>query len=167
MNKWYAILTVALLVSCSSIDCSLNSLVRTKFQFYSSNGDSLSVLDTMTIVTTRMDDSDTILYDAVDDVIFNKGVGISSFHLPISYSHPEDVLVFCFSRDSMLVVDTVWIKKDDYPHFESVDCNASFFHELTDIRHTHNCFDSIVIVNPSVTNNDQVLHVRIYPKTGD
>lgn len=167
MNKWYAILTVAILVSCSSIDCSVNSLVRTKYQFYHSNGDSLSLLDTMTILTVRMDGSDTIIYDANDDVVFNKGVGISSFHLPISYSHPEDVLVFIFDRDSLQMSDTVWVKKDDYPHFESVDCNASFFHNLTNIRYTQNCFDSIVIVNPSVTNDDQVLHVRIYPKTGD
>ena len=167
MNKWYAILMVALLVSCSSIDCSVNNLVRTKYQFYSSSGDSLNLLDTMTVVTMRVDGSDTIIYDANDDVVFNKGVGISSFHLPISYSHPEDVLVFSFYRDSLHVTETVWVKKDDYPHFESVDCNASFFHNLTNIRYTQNCFDSIVIVNPSVTNDDKVLHVRIYPKTGD
>lgn len=167
MNKWYAILMVALLVSCSSIDCSVNNLVRTKYQFYSSSGDSLNLLDTMTVVTMRVDGSDTIIYNADDDVVFNKGVGVSSFHLPISYSHPEDVLVFHFDNANLHVTDTVWIKKEDYPHFESVDCNASFFHKLTDIRYTKNCFDSLVIVNPSVTNDDQVLHVRIYPKVSD
>ena len=159
MNRWVAVLMVALLVSCSSIDCSVNSLVRTKYQFYNSNGDSLSLLDTMTIVSKRVDGSDTVIY--------NKGVGFSSFHLPISYSHPEDVLVFRFDNSDLHVVDTVWLKKDDYPHFESVDCNASFFHRLTAIRYTTNCFDSLVIVNPSVTNDDQVLHVRIYPKVSD
>jgi hypothetical protein len=64
-------------------------------------------------------------------------------------------------------VDTLWIAKDDYPHFESVDCNASYFHKLTSIRHTHNCLDSVVIVNPSVTNDDQVVHILLYPKIGD
>ena len=169
MNKWYAILTVAILVSCSSIDCSVNSLVRMKYQFYHSNGDSLNVLDTMTIVTTRVDGSDTIIYDANDDVVFNKGVGISQFNLPISYTHPEDVLLFTFeiANTDSVVADTVWVKKDNYPHFESVDCNTTYFHTLTDVKYTRNYIDSIVIKNPSVTYDSKTVHFYFYPKSSN
>jgi hypothetical protein len=38
---------------------------------------------------------------------------------------------------------------------------------LTAIRHTHNCLDSVVIVNPSVSNDDQVVHVLLYPKVSN
>lgn len=148
-----------LFISCSSIDCSVNSLVRTRYQFTSNTGDSLKLMDTLNVVTKRKDGTDTL--------IFNQGDGISKFHLPISYSHPEDELVFHFDNGSLHMTDTVWIKKDDYPHFESVDCNASFFHTLTSIRHTHNVLDSAVIVNPSVTNDDQTVHVLLYPKVSD
>jgi hypothetical protein len=89
--------------------------------------------------------------------------------LPISYSHPEDVLLFKFeiaSTDS-LVRDTVWIKKDDYPHFESVDCNTTFFHTLTNVRYTRNYIDSIVINNPSVTYDSKTVHFYLYPKSDD
>ena len=159
MNKWLAILAVVMLVSCTSIECPINSWVRTRYQFTSSAGDSLKLMDTLNVVTVRKDGSDTL--------VLNRGIGISKFHLPISYTHPEDVLVFHFFGDSVDVTDTLWLKKDDYPHFESVDCNASYFHKLTDVRHTCNCLDSVVIVNPSVTNDDQVVHVNIYPKVGD
>ncbi|MBQ8948704.1 MAG: hypothetical protein IJ059_02825 [Prevotella sp.] len=159
MNKWVALLMAMVVVSCSSIDCPVNSLVRTQYQFTGSDGSVLSLGDTLTVVTARQDGSDTIL--------FNKGVNTSTFHLPISYSHPEDQLVFYFDSESLHLADTLWLKKEDIPHFESVDCNASFFHELTDVRHTHNCLDSVVIINPSVTNDDAVVHVYLYPKTDD
>ena len=148
------------LASCSSIDCSVNSLVRTQYQFTSSDGNALTLLDSLSVVTTTKDGKDT--------TILNKGVNISTFQLPISYSHPEDILVFQFSGSNGLsTADTVWVKKNDYPHFESVDCNAVFFHQLTDVRYTRNLLDSIVIKNPSVTNDDQVVHLYIYPKTDD
>ena len=148
------------LASCSSIDCSVNSLVRTQYQFTNSDGNALTLLDSLSVVTTTKDGKDT--------TILNKGVNISTFQLPISYSHPEDILVFQFSGSNGLsTADTVWVKKNDYPHFESVDCNAIFFHQLTDVRYTRNCLDSIVIKNPSVTNDDQVVHLYIYPKTDD
>ena len=159
-------LTSYLLTSCTSIECSINSLVRTRFQFTNSAGDSISLKDTLTVVTTRKDGSQKVIFTS-DSIIYNKGVGTCKFHLPISHSHPEDELVFHFIGDSIHLTDTLWVEKEDYPHFESVDCNASYFHKLTSIRHTHNCLDSVVIVNPSVTNDDQVVHVNISPKIGN
>ena len=61
--------------------------------------------------------------------------------------------------------DTVWVKKDDYPSFESVDCSAVFFHTLTGVRYTRNYIDSIVIKNPSVTYDPNTVHFYFYPKT--
>ena len=149
---------IGVLLSCSTIDCPVNSLVETKYEFYSSTGETLTLLDTLTVVTARQDGIDTV---------FNKGSNISSFSLPISYSHPEDVFVFRFKGDGWQTADTVWIKKEDYPHFESVDCNPLFYHDLTAVKCTHNLLDSIVFKNPSVTNDNQVVHLYIYPKTGD
>ena len=157
-RRLLGIAVVGVLMSCSTIDCPVNSLVETKYEFYSSTGETLTLLDTLTVVTTRQDGCDTV---------FNKGTKFSSFSLPISYSHPEDVFVFRFKGDGWQKADTVWIKKEDHPHFESVDCNPMFFHDLTAVRCTHNLLDSIVINNPSVTNDNQVVHLYVYPKTDD
>lgn len=151
----------ALMVACSSVDCPVDSTVATLYQVRNSDGTELTLSDTVTVSMTRADGTDTL---------FNKGIGISSFSLPISYSHPEDVLVFHFdnnNNDSLHVVDTVWIKKDDYPHFESVDCNTTYFHTITDVRFTRNYIDSIVINNPSVTYDSQTVHFYLYPKSSN
>lgn len=166
MKRWLVLPVVALMVSCSTIDCPVNSLVQTKYQFLDSAGEELTFLDTLTVVTTRKDGKDTLIYKS-DSIIYNKGVGVSTFSLPVSYTHPEDVLVFRFKGDGWYTADTVWIKKEDRPHFESVDCNPIFFHNLTAVKCTNNLLDSIVINNSSVTNDDQVVHFYIYPKTGD
>ena len=151
-----------LIAACTSIDCPVESNVATLYQVRNSDGTELTLTDSITVTTKTAKDSDTI--------IFNKGVGISSFSLPVSYKHPEDVLVFSFDNDNnnnLHVTDTVWIKKEDYPHFESVDCSAAFFHIITDVRYTRNYIDSIVIKNPSVTYDSKTVHFYFYPKSSN
>lgn len=159
MKKWLFFGLIALLVSCTSIDCPVNNVVATRYRFYNTAGDSLTIMDTLSITSTRKDGSDVTL--------LNRHVGKATFAIPISYSHPEDILVFNFYNSTFSVYDTVWVKKDDIPHFESVDCNASFFHELTGVRYTTNVIDSIVIKNPRVDYDKTTIHFHIYPKVSD
>ena len=165
MMKRLVYLSLAvLMVACSSVDCPVDSTVATLYNVRNSDGTELTLSDTMTVITTRADGTDV---NILDSVLYNKGIGISSFSLPISYSHPEDVLVFQFdnSKNDLHIADTVWIKKNDYPHFESVDCNTTYFHTLTDVKFTRNYIDSIVIKNPSVTYDSQTVHFYLYPKS--
>ncbi len=165
MKRLPYLMLVLMVAACSSINCPVDNIVSTQYKILNSDGTEWKLTDTMTIISTRMDGKDTSLY--------NQGIGISAFSIPISYSHPEDILVFHFDNtivndsDSIgiHVVDTVWVKKDDYPHFESVDCNTSFFHELTGVRCTHNYIDSIVIKNTSVTYDTETVHFLLYPKS--
>ena len=158
MKRLPYILFVMLLAACSSVDCPVNSIVETIYNVYDSEGNELALSDTLTVTSARMDGQDTTL--------LNKLVDKETFNLPISYSHAEDMLMFHFDNgnNNLHVTDTVWIKKDDYPHFESVDCNAIFFHTLTGVRYTRNYIDSIVIKNPSVTYDYQTVHFYFYPK---
>lgn len=161
MKRVTYLLLGVLLTACSSIDCPVESTVATLYQVRNSDGTELKLADTLTVATTRADGNDTL---------YNKGIGISEFTLPISYKHPEDVLVFSFDNQNnkdLHVTDTVWVKKDDYPHFESVDCNAAFFHKITDVKYTRNYIDSIVINNPSVTYDSQTVHFYLYPKSSN
>ena len=155
------LLLVVLMTACSSIDCPVDATVTTQCQIKNSDGTEHTLSDTMTVTSVRSDGKDTILY--------NKGIGISKFTLPVSYTHPEDVLVFQFdnSNNNLHITDTLWIKKYDYPHFESVDCNTTYFHTITDVKYTCNYIDSIVINNSSVTYDSQTVHLYLYPKSND
>ena len=155
------LLLVVLMTACSSIDCPVDATVTTQYQIKNSDGTEYTLSDTMTVTSVRSDGKDTILY--------NKGIGISKFTLPVSYTHPEDVLVFQFdnSNNNLHITDTLWIKKYDYPHFESVDCNTTYFHTITDVKYTCNYIDSIVINNSSVTYDSQTVHLYLYPKSND
>ena len=53
MRKWVMILAAVVVVSCTSIDCPINNLVRTHFQFTNSAGDSLKLTDSLKIVSAR------------------------------------------------------------------------------------------------------------------
>ena len=158
MRKWLFFIVMAFVVSCSTIDCPVNNIVETRYRFYNTDGDSLVLMDTLTITSKRNDNT---------EVLLNRKVGSATIPVPISYSHPEDILVFNVYNSEYSIVDTVWVKKDDIPHFESVDCNASFFHKITGIRHTTNFIDSIVINNPTVDYDKTTIHFYIYPKVGD
>ena len=158
MKRLPIILLFFLTVACSSIDCPVNSIVSTKYLILDKTGAEMPLSDTLSVLTRRNDDTITVL---------NRLVQKANFSLAVSYSHPEDVLFFVFHNGPLFVVDTVWIKKDDFPHFESVDCKASFFHTLTDIRYTNNYIDSIVIKNTSVNYDVSTVHFHLYPKVSN
>ena len=157
---WQLLTCMSLLVmfSCSSIDCPVQNVVSVQYEIRDKAGEALSITDSLSVISERKDGQ---------YVSLNRLIGKSAFSLPISYAHPEDVLFFCFKDSVKTLVDTVWIKKDDIPHFESVDCSAAFFHELANVRHTHNAIDSLVIVNTSVTYDVNTVHFYLYPKTGN
>ena len=141
------------LSACSTISCPVQNVVAVNYAIHDADGVETKLLDTLWVWTARMDGTDTLL---------NRIVGKSSFSLQISYSHPEDTLVF-FVADTLnrATLDTVWLKKDDIPHFESVDCSAHYFHHLTAVRSTHNGIDTIIINNPSVTYDPTKTHLYL------
>ena len=164
----YILLLCALIVGCSSIDCPMNSSVRTFYELHNSDGTILQIGEYLSVVSKRFDGTDTTLFSGPDTLLLNKATGISKFSLPMSQSHPEDILIFRYTDltgEKVYAIDTVWIKKEDIPHFESVDCNASFFHQLTDVRHTHHFIDSLVIKERSVDYDKTKVHFYLYPDT--
>ena len=143
-------------VSCSSIDCPLNSLVFTQYQLMTSAGKVDTLADTLTISTKRTDGGDSVLID--------KNTGTTEFSLPISYSQPQDVFYFEM-KDTVtkaVAYDTVMVTKEDKLHFESADCSPSYFHKITSVSSTHNVIDSVVIINPDVNYDTSKKHFRIY-----
>lgn len=153
--RWLPIglLATALLCACSSIDCPLNNRVYTQYVF---KGEADTLKDTLTVIAVRPG-------VASDTVVFNRGVNLTSLLVPVSYTQAEDVLAFQFTNaEGDVTTDTVWITKENQPHFESVECSPNFFHTLTGIRCTHKRIDDIAINHPNVDYDATKEHIYIY-----
>lgn len=143
---------VLAMVGCTSLDCPLNNTTYTKYRLM---GNVTTLNDTMTISTTKT--------EGTDSVLINKDVKVDSFILPMSYHQPEDVFYFEIrNQENQVYKDTVTVKKEDFSHFESVDCNPAFFHTITEVKTTHNLIDSIVINNKDVNYDASKAHFYIY-----
>ncbi len=139
------------LSACTSLDCPLNNKVSIKCCM---KGEVDTLNDTLTVRALRADGSDTIL--------FNRGTYTTYLTFPPSYSNKEDVLAFDVTDTTGTVSDTIRITKSNHPHFESVDCGPTFFHDIIGIYHTHHAIDSIVINYPHVDNDTTNEHLYIY-----
>ena len=140
--------------ACTSIDCPVQNTVYAGYSLYTPGEQVDTLRDTMYVFAHRADGKDTL--------VFNAGIGLTAFQLPVSYSHPEDTLRFLFINGSdYAVLDTVWIKKEDIPHFESVDCSASFFHRLTAVRTSHNAIEALTINKDFVDYDAETPHFYI------
>ncbi len=152
----FPFLLVAIITGCSSIDCPVQNTVYTVYRLYDSDGIETTLGDTLTIYTTRRNGTDSIL--------LNRSLNTKEFNLPISYNDNEDTLFFEVKNKIETLTDTVYINKDNYPHFESVDCNASFFHDINSVKWTRHAIDSIAINKKSVNYDSATEHFHIYFK---
>ena len=142
---------------CSSIDCSINSLVRSHYAFRKSTGVADTLRDTLTI-TTRTIHGDTIL--------LNRATDISEFSLPVSYALDGDTLTFSFTtREGRQYDDVVVIKKSNISHFESVDCPPTFFHDIDSISHQGTVIDSLRVNDKHIDNDTEKKNIYIYLKS--
>lgn len=164
------LIAVATLAACTSIDCPVKNTVYTVYGLKKADGttDTLNT-DTLWVWSQRVDGTDTVITTHREDNIELNcyyGPKATTFQLPISYTQPEDVL-YLLIRDANKdeYVDTIRIKKDNFPHFESVDCQASYFHTITSVMTTHNIIDSLVIKNPNVNYDATNPHFYIYFKS--
>ncbi len=148
--------------ACTSIDCPVQNTVYTIYDIMQPNGnkDTLTA-DTLTISTKRLDKEQR------DTIVLNKlcGAKAFTFNLPISHVQPEDVFVLDVRNTAGLKwIDTLRIKKENIPHFESVDCQVSYFHTITAVSVTHHIVDSVVINNPHVNYDTKTTHFKLYLK---
>ena len=146
------------LSACSSIDCPLNNRTYASFKLA---GDVTKLVDTLTVSTPRNIDN-----PEEDTVLINRLVDTDSLSLPMSYQRTEDVYIFTFvQKDTELkTIDTLWVSKENEPHFESVDCNPVMFHTIKDVRFTPRAIDDIKVNYNKVTYNDAKAHFLIYLK---
>lgn len=149
---------MAMLPSCSTFDCPLNNKVYASIKLA---GNVKSLDDTLSVSIPR-----NMRDDESDTVVVNRLTETDSLSLPISYVHDEDLYLFHFKQKGTGIetTDSVWVKKTNEPHFESVDCSPAMFHTVNGVRYTRHSIDSISINNNKVTYNDAKAHFFLYLK---
>ncbi len=166
MKKLPLILLALLLLTagCSSIDCPVQNRVATVYVLKKANGTADTLKGHFAVMTRRATGKDTTLYG--DTAQAKSQVELVTLQLPIGYTTQEDTLFFVLRDTSKVWADTVFVKKENRPQFESVDCKMSFFHTLTGVRlSSHNLIDSISIVKTAVTYDLSEPHFNIYFKS--
>ena len=160
MRKIVIILFVAAIAACTSIDCPVQNTVYTVYNLKKADGTTDTLrYDTLWVWSPRVDGTDTLLVNRLC------GTNATNFNLPISYTQPEDIICTAL-LDTLgnLYLDTIRIKKENTPHFESVDCQAAYFHEITAASSTHRIIDTIIINNPFVNYDASTEHFHLYLK---
>ncbi len=158
---FYLFTFLLFLAACTQIDCPVQNTVLTHYSLLKADGnpDTLGV-DTLWLWTKQA-------AKGRKDTLLNALTGskATDFDLQISQTLPEDTICLAVvDTIGTTYLDTIRIKKDNYPHFESVDCQASYFHTITGVSYTNDIIDSIVINNPNVNYDTQTTHFKLYLK---
>ena len=102
-----------------------------------------------------------------DSIIINDDQNVKNLSLPLRYNVEETTLIFSYmlhAEDTLpqhYDKDTIVFRHHNTPYFLTLDCNFVVKQELTDLQYTTHVLDSIVIVNPTASN-DGTENIKIY-----
>ena len=107
-----------------------------------------------------------------DTVLLNCASNITDFMLPLRQAADADTFLLRFTgRTGQVSTDTLIVSHTNTPHYESIECPATVFHTLTDVKWKHQegtdfplSIDSVALVR-TVVNYDDVENLRIYLRT--
>lgn len=148
-----SIVALVLLGACESADCTLQNKVALYMGFYA--GDKSVQIERDTLTVTAF---------GTDSILLNRGLNVHQITLPMSYANPVDTFVLHLYGEELDIYDTVWVKKTNYPYFESPDCPSFFFHDILSVSSSHEFIDSVKLVFPYV-NFMQYEQIKIFVRT--
>ncbi len=160
LRKLFFVAGLAALTGCSNIDCPLDNLVEMSCGLY----------DADTHASYKLTDSLTVISHGVQSVVLlNRAQNVSTFLLPLRQAAPCDTLLLRFANGKgQSATDTLYVEHDNTPHFESIDCPMSVFHQLKSVRWTSHplsqmplTVDSVAIVRKTV-NYENVENLKLY-----
>lgn len=183
----FVLMQTILFQGCSSNNCPLERTVTCNYQFYDSDGQTISYLDTITVttllpghktkyvykrpnyltITSEVQRNDlitsgyteTIIQSRRDTILANKCYGRSSIKIPMSFSNEADTLIFNYSSISRN--DTIIVKHKSFTFVDLPECGSYQFHELNNVTSTDAAINHIEIYNPKV-NYDGNENIKIY-----
>lgn len=130
------------IVACNDGSCYDNGNSLPLVRFYSSGAGKVTVNG----LTLRG-------VDAPGDSAYKKNASLDEVHLPLRATKTSTQWILQFaSPNGATVADTLSIDYRPYPYFASAECGAMYNFELKRVDCTHNIIDSVVVMQPEVTN---------------
>lgn len=157
-------LSVITFSSCSNIDCPLDNQVEMTLAFYDADSTkSMALSDTLSIYGMN---------NGTEQLLYNRGISIKKLKLTLRAKVLTDTFLLRFTSPTQTATDTLWVNHESHPHFESIDCPASTFHNLRSIRwkgHSLHLLplttiDSVAISHPYVQYED-VENLKVFLRT--
>jgi hypothetical protein len=174
-----ALTALGFMAGCDDAGCTLYNSTNCQITFYVQSGNVTAVTQYLTVTAT-----------GTDQVILNKGVGYSTIQVQLSFDKDVDTLLYEHwtttttihtetdddgnetttevEEDSPHVVDTLFIRKTNFPHFESPDCGTAVFHDIEDSWYRNDSrypdkglLDMVYIYHPQVYYNSSD-NIRLY-----
>ena len=164
-------ITLIGLNSCNDDNCSLTTTSAATFDLLSNNNhSSIALTEAVTITASTIADVtvrdtlpdgsivDRIVKDSIlNNTVYNAEKGLKNLKIPLSYSTKTTVTI----QYTELLKDEIEIKHRPIPFVSDINCGVLMFHQIEDIKYTTNALDSIVVVNPKVTN-EETANFHIY-----
>lgn len=160
---WTCAVSMLMLVSgCSNIECPLDNIVVMTCGLYTTD----------THEHLKLQETLDVLPMGKDTVLLNCASNITDFMLPLRQAADADTFLLRFTgRTGQVSTDTLIVSHTNTPHYESIECPATVFHTLTDVKWKHQegtdfplSIDSVALVR-TVVNYDDVENLRIYLRT--
>lgn len=144
---------------CSNIECPLDNIVVMTCGLYSAD----------THEHLKLQETLDVLPLGKDTVLLNRASDITDFMLPLRQVADADTFLLRFTdRTGKVGTDTLIVSHANIPHYESIECPATVFHTLTDVKWKQQengdsplSIDSVALVRTAV-NYDDVENLRIY-----
>ena len=168
----FALLAMAaLLVGCTSIECSMNNTVVSQYCFmqHCDEGNDTTIWLDRYYLTVSVNH----IENGADTVYLNKQGKTTTLKLPVSYAYKNDTLFFEFqdtvqsSLYNTVAIDTVCISKTNDLVFEGVECNPRYHHKVLSATTTHNLIDSIIVNDNYIDNDPNKVHFYLYLHPSD
>ncbi len=169
-----ALTVLGLTESCDDAGCTLYNSTNCQITFYNGSGN-----------VTALEEYLTVSAAGTKNVILNKGQGISTFFIQLSYTNEVDTLLFEHwtttttvhtetdnegnetttevEEETDHVVDTLFIRKKSFPHFESPDCGTAYFHDIKEA----DCENDIRYLDKGLLDIAYLNHPQVYYNSSD
>lgn len=131
--------------SCGESDCSLTTISVAHFDF----------LDSKTHAAVKITNGATVtgisVVDGVvlEDTLFN--LAEASMSLPLSYTDRTTYVM----HYSETLRDTIEVIHKNIPFVSDIECGTMMFYQVEGLRYTTNALDSVVLINPEITNEER------------
>lgn len=133
------------LQSCGESECPLSTISYARFDFLDSKTHT-AVGITNGVTITGISEVDG---EILEDTLYN--LAQSDMSLPLSYTNQTTYIM----HYSETLRDTIEITHKNIPYVSDIECGTMMFYQVEGLRYTTNALDSVVLINPEITNEEK------------